>query len=254
MRYRKGVVFVLLLCLLSATSYAGVPELTVVAGPAVAQKMSETPEAKINGPNKGPAGEMVIFTADGSKGKSYDWLVLPDTTAHRGEGGRSVSIGTNKVGVYYVVLIVTEGDQSAKAIHEYNNEAVAPGPNPPEPGPGPGPAPSDWLSELRAAATLSIEKMPDGIDRAYVAQHVAMALATTVREIRSGQYKTNGDIASATQRNLRRELGDDTADSLENWGKWLGDKIKQNVASGNITTPETFADAYDAIAKGLSAK
>ena len=256
----RRTVLAVVLCMIVATGRASDAPTITKAAPSAEGLFAATPMAKITGPQQGVAGEMAIFEAEGSKGKSFDWLVLPEVTFHRGENGQSISLGTRKTGTYYVVLIVTAGDKSAKAVSKFFNGTEPdgppqPGPKPgpkPNPNPNPNPAPADWLQALQQAAATSKDKIPADLDRDYVAKHVAAALQAVVADIKGGKYTKNAEIASAVQRGIRQEIGDDSADKLTDWGKWLGGQIEQNVAHGNLSTPASFADAYTAIARGLT--
>jgi hypothetical protein len=230
---------------------------------------SKAPVAKITGPETGDAGEMAVFSSDGSSGKSYNWVVLPEINFHKGESNQSISVGTKTTGTYYVVLVATAGDKSVVAVHKYINGVASPeGPIKPvipvkpvvpdvkpEP-PAPSPVDPAWM-ELSKAARNSISQIsrdvgtPDNIH--VMAQNLrATAVAIKADSLRKDDekaFQATKDVFQYIQKLNRTSLGEETCDKIRPWSTWLGNEMKKS--KDRLKTPQDFPAALTAIAWGL---
>ncbi len=206
------------------------------------------PKAVIEGPTEGAAGDLAIFTiGEGSRGKTYLWLVVPKKPFLRGDGGTSIGFASRDPVTYTIILVAVEGDAGDIAQHVYHNGVGPTPPNPPPTPPGPFPPPNA-LSDLVYAETM---KLPAGVRS--VAPLLTAAYVRTAAMARSGSHDkwTVGQFMESVVRvENRKALGDQAAA----WGSWdaaVRRAFERLWDDGEIKKVGDLAGPFDSVVAGL---
>ena len=200
------------------------------------------PKAVIEGPTSGLPGDLVIFRiGEGSRGKTFKWLLVPDRPFLRGDGGTSIGFASRTPAVFTIILVAIEGDDAGYATHEYRNGVgpAPPGPNPPAPDP---------LSDLAYSEAMKVDAGARASAPLLTASYVR--LAATARSGSHDKWTVGQFMGNVVRVENRKALGDQAVA----WGAWSAAMSKAFKAlwdDGKIEEVKDLADPFDRIAAGL---
>lgn len=211
---------------------------------------AQTRAATITGPATAPAGTLVELRGSSEVSSAMTWLTVSDVAYKTYENGSVLVFASPKPGRYefaLIVVVVTADAKPVVSIEKHTVEVtgggpVPPGPSPPGPQPGPPPSPFAELTSIAKATAPEASKADVRINFRTVATKVA---AGTIRDWPS--------LVSETSAANRASIGD-AKDAGHPWNKFfmeIGAKLDEHKKAGRLETPQSWQQAWMAIADGL---
>lgn len=225
----------------------------ILCGQVIAQ-----PSAKITGPKEAPAGEMVVLSSSGSKGKNLKWI-KPDNLQTLQVGcevlDTQVVFATNKAGVYSFTLIVVENDVIDYVSHSVTVGSPLPtkpdDPPPQQPPPQqPPPNPAKW-SNLQAISKGNADKLNDAPTRSKLKAAIAAAILDCETKCAAGNCPTMQAAQSSVRLAIETVLLSRSGASAQvDWLSWRKSNQDELNKVGNADLKD-YLSAAKAIGSGL---
>jgi hypothetical protein len=216
---------------------------------------AEAPVAEIFGASESRAGDLCVITTDGSEGKDFKWVVVPQEkyagAYYIADSGRTMIFASTQAGEVTFVLAVAAEDAVAMASHTLKNGEIEPDPEPePEPGPDPIPPTPSGLAEWVAAEIN--RSVPPGIRQATLSE-MSRRLRLVCEQIARGEIAQPRAARESVRRSIDGALDANQEVAWRDFRDALSRKLTTLADENQLDSMEQIEMAYRAIAKGMEA-
>lgn len=215
---------------------------------------SRPPTVTINGDKQAAVGDLVKLTGTTDpQNASIVWGVVPESATARVQIlDKQLVFASSVSGTYTFFLVASSGGRMTIAYHtlSYGGSPIPPGPDPPpippEPPTPPGP---EWLNNIEQKSHQLASQIPSEILKDN-GPKFAGALELVATKAASGSFES----PAAARAELRNTINSTLGTGVSNWTNFdngIAELLKQYASEGKISSIESNAQAWMAIAKGI---